>query len=57
MNPLIVIYCLECKWDASADHHTQTELDVLTTEHELITEHEIGSVWIPRDRSVLKPMA
>jgi hypothetical protein len=57
MSPLIVIYCLECEWDASADHHIQTELDVLTTEHELITAHEIGSVWIPRDRSVLKPMA
>lgn len=50
MNPLVVLYCLECDWDAASWGHTWTDLDVLATEHELITGHRIGSVWIRRDR-------
>ncbi|HET7325220.1 MAG TPA: hypothetical protein VFJ06_12915 [Halococcus sp.] len=51
MKPLVVFYCRECAWDAYTDHHTRTELDVLTTEHALVTGHKIASVWIRRDRA------
>lgn len=50
MKPLVVMYCLECDWDVSTWSHTRTGLDVLTVEHELIAEHEIGSVWIRQER-------
>ena len=45
----VVLYCRECDWDIAARSHTQRGLDALVVEHELLTDHEITSVWIDRD--------
>ena len=50
MTPLIVMYCLECEWDGPARDRPQIELEVLTLEHELITGHDIASVWLQQNR-------
>jgi hypothetical protein len=57
MTPLIVMYCLECEWDAPGRDRPQTELEVLTLEHELITGHEIASVWLQQDRDRQRQVA
>ena len=57
MTPLIVMYCLECEWDAPGRDRPQTELEVLTLEHELIAGHEIASVWLQQDRDRQRQVA
>ena len=43
MKPLLVNYCLECAWSASAVDHTRKQQAALAVEHAVTTGHDIDS--------------